>query len=344
MGALPDPAASLLGADAHRLVGAIFDPDLKERVIRVIQSCALALAAIDAIKLDDYELIDLDLPDLSVWNDASPRVRDALVGVGGALQTIVTEFPAPVAAPDREIDVDGAFDALEADFDAPPHVRTGDVIDRLLAQHQREPSVDATIGALSAMLRTELGKFAGKIRNPQVLSSRWQLLGELQEFQATTSQCLEAVVVAVLAPLRLLVDGVSGGSAELLPRYKTELEHSLALRDEIDRLSSDVSRLHGALVQDPSRADALHAALASRLEAFGQTASYRKLWARDKREIIEARVQLRAWQPGRDPVAVVIRRADGLARFLELLSAAIRRRPELEAYDRDHPLRIDALG
>jgi len=66
---------SLLGAPALIWLN---QQDDSERLSGALDGCAHALAVMDALEVESFELPDIDLPDLSAWNEAAPRVRDSL--------------------------------------------------------------------------------------------------------------------------------------------------------------------------------------------------------------------------------------------------------------------------
>ncbi|MCC7381078.1 MAG: hypothetical protein IT384_04575 [Deltaproteobacteria bacterium] len=330
---LPAEVLALLSPEAQALVDDFFDAELRAKIVGALHACAHALRALDQLDLDRYELLDLDLPDLSVWNDAAPSVRDALMAVHATLATLSQAFP-PTEAPRRpsiEPDLDAAFSEIGAeDFE---HSRTGAELDRLVSSDLMVESVETSLGVLVAMLRQDITKFGKQLRDPQVVASRWSILGELQEFRTKCTQCLEAIAAAILRPLSRAPVG------ELLPRYTTELQRSVLLLAELRALVGEVARINDTLeLADLTSAAELRRGLIERLDRFGESSSYRHLWARDKREIILARIALRSWDPAGAGLNAFRQQVDGLTRFLEVLVDAVSRRPEVQDYERAQAL------
>lgn len=329
MSSLPPRVKALLGPIGQRLVLAIPTRSLAQQVIGGLEACAEALEALDQLDISRFELLELDVPDLSVWNEAAPIVRDALVAVNQAMTSLEHLFP-PLPVPSSNVmsedDIDAAFseDAL---------ARSGANLDRLVgADRDFDATMDFAVTVLIGMLKQEMLGFGKKIRDPRVVSSRWGLLGELQEWKAKATQCLEAVAAATLRPLG------PHHLTELLPRYSTELKRSLQLREDLRALAIEIEFQNQAVrqVSTPAMAQMVIEALRGHLSDFAGKPSYAYLWARDKRELIVARVYLRDFALGTHGVRQLGQQVEGLARFLEALIAAVSRRPELEAYDDEH--------
>jgi hypothetical protein len=328
--------AKLLEPRGRSLVEEIFDPDLQDRVVKALEACASTLEVLDSFDLENFEMVEADLQDLSVWNDVAPKVRDALVSVNKLITTIEACFPPPpveAGVNEQSLDLDAAFDELGSDEPA-NHKRRGDSLD-MLVQEKSEDSVDLALAGICSMLRQDLTQLGTQLRSPGVVTSRWKLLGELQEFQARVTQAVEAIAAAILQPCRALDPSAPEKMEELFPRYATELERSLRLRNVMSQMAKNLQGAVEVLAKaETSMASNLHRALLTRLEQFGRTTEYRQMWARDKREIILARVRIRAWDPKKDTVSSLRQEVDGLTRFVEVLRDAIGRRPEVEAYDK----------
>ena len=331
MSTLPPKVKALLGPIGQRLVMAIPSRALALQVEAGLAACAEALEALDQLDISRFELLELDVPDLSVWNDAAPIVRDALVAVNQAMTALERLFP-PLPVPQSSV---MSEDDIDAAFSEEALARSGANLDRLVgADRDFDATMDFAVTVLIGMLKQEMLAFGKKIRDPRVVSSRWGLLGELQEWKAKATQCLEAVAAAILRPLG------PHHLAELFPRYSTELKRSLQLREDLRALAIEVEFQNQAVrqVSTPAMAQMVIEALRVQLADFAQKPSYAYLWARDKRELIVARVYLRDFALGTDSVRQLGQHVEGLARFLEALIAAVSRRPELEAYDGEHGL------
>jgi hypothetical protein len=184
------------------------------------------------------------------------------------------------------------------------------------------------VSSLIAMLRHEILTFGKSLTNPAIVADRWQLFGELQEFKAKCSQCLDAIPAAILAPFS------NANPEELLPRYLTELERSRRLRAALVDLSYDVSSANRELENaGETRAAELRRATSQRLQHFSELPPYQYLWPRDKRVIILFQASLKSRL--RPDLRQQRLEMEGFAKFLETLRA-INQRPELETSDAEH--------
>ena len=336
MSALPPRVEGFLGVTARELITGLSDARAQTRLVDALDACAGALGVIDAIDLDRFELFDEDLPDLSVWNEAAPQVGAALRGLHDATARLEGHFPPlPPRLSVSVSDDDLCFDVLESvDVPLEPPTRVGAEIDKWV---DAEETPEQVLPALIGMLREDISAFGRKLRSPNVVSSRVLLLGEIQEFRARAVQCLEAMAAALLKPLG------PHHLTMMLPRYSSELERSLALRDELSLLAYDVSaaneRLGGA---DIATATTVVRQLGDRLGTFVSHPAGRQLWARDKRELVSLRLFLRAWTPELG-LRVLSQQVEGFTRFLELVVEGVSRRPEVEGYDRENAALADLL-
>ncbi|MFO0722900.1 MAG: hypothetical protein U1E65_03885 [Myxococcota bacterium] len=335
MSTLPPAVCELLGPTGQQLVLSIQSRAVREQVIGALDACAHAMRALDALNLERFELRELDVPDLSVWSDAAPAVRDALVAVNQSMATFERLFP-PLPVPTHDT---LSEDDIDAAFSEEALARQGADLDRLVgADRDFDATMDFAVTVLIGMLRQDIQAFTKKLRDARLVSSRWGLLGELQEWKAKTTQCLEAVAAAILRPLG------PHHLTELLPRYSTELKRSLQLREDLRGLAAEVERQNQSLKRGGASAVAVVAELTRSLDAFAAKLSYASLWARDKRELIIARVFFRDYSPERASSVRLAQQVEGLSRFLETLVGAISRRPELESYDAESGALPDAFS
>lgn len=328
---LPARVAALLSPLGQRLVVELFDDGLRARVVAGLDECALALEAIDRLEVERFEVFERDAPDVSVWSELAPAVRDLLIGLRRLAERLGELFPRPVSLEPPDLDLD--FDLLSS---APPSrpsrlSRDGSTFDRLVAEGGTASlTTDLAVAALLAMLKDDLEMVTSVLRDPRVVASRVRLLAELEEWKARATQCVEALAAAILRPLgdHLL--------SELLPRYVTELDRSVRLRDGVRALEAAVRQARAEV--DAGRAvEAAVVEVGEHLTTFQATPAFGTLWARDRREVMVLATELARAAPlaATQPRAVVDR-LEALLRFLNVLADAISRRPELEAYDREN--------
>ena len=68
------------------------DEVLRDRVVTGLNACASALEVLDNLDLEQYEMVDVGLPDLSVWNAAAPEVRNVLLRVHETIEELADEY------------------------------------------------------------------------------------------------------------------------------------------------------------------------------------------------------------------------------------------------------------
>jgi hypothetical protein len=328
---LPPRVAALLSPLGQGLVVELFDDGLRARVVAALDECAAALQAVDRLEVERFEVFERDAPDVSVWSELAPAVADFLMALRRLAERLGEQFPRPLSLPVPDFDLD--FELLSS---APPGhpsrlSRDGSTLDRLVAESATAPmTTDFAVAGLLAMLKDDLDMVTSVLRDPRVVASRVRLLSELEEWKARATQCVEALAAAILRPLgdHLL--------SELLPRYVTELDRSVRLREGVRALEAAVRRIRAEV--DAGRAvEAAVAEVGAHLKDFQLTPAFGTLWARDRREVMVLGAELARAAPlaATQPRAVVDR-MEALLRFLNVLADAISRRPELEAYDREN--------
>ncbi|GHG90636.1 hypothetical protein GCM10012319_50710 [Comamonas sp. KCTC 72670] len=142
------PQASL-SARLEEILQSQPDPAFAGRLRQVYVATAHAIARLSDLDLVRYESPVVDSsPDLSLWEEMAPVIRDTVIDVNGLLNVIREQFPVQ-----------------------PPGV--GDTA----------PAVAVLQEAMSQIAQgiTQLGE---AMRNPSVVSDRWTLLAEIQRIRA----------------------------------------------------------------------------------------------------------------------------------------------------------------
>ncbi len=315
--------SDLIGKGATAAIHAIRDASLRERVVRAVVICDDALETVDALDLTPYEFVDEGVPDLSVWEALAPDVRNILVAVRKASEDLAVLFPpSETPVPDETIELEFALD----DDVLPEPIRdTRDLdLDALVEAPAEE--IGASIAVLASMLKRDIIQFGARLRNPRVTADRWFLLGELQEMRTKCSQCIEAIVASMMSTF------TDADLAEVLPRYASATKRAVALRTLVVDLSFDVNRLNTALAgSGVAQAAAIRTALAMRLNEFAETDGYRELRPQDKRLLIDFRQKLAAYQDLASERMQLVRDAEGLSKFLEVMRAINQREVLIES-------------
>ncbi|RJS16381.1 hypothetical protein DRW03_31065 [Corallococcus sp. H22C18031201] len=153
-----NPQASLTPRLDEILQG-LADRDVAERLRKVYLAAAHAIARLSDLDLVKYESPVVDSsPDLSLWEEMAPVIRDTVMDVNALLNVIREQFPT-----------------------ATPHSATSRDAAGLLQ--------DAM--AMLAQGVTQLGE---AMRNPSVVSDRWVLLAEIQRTRARFREQMSSLV------------------------------------------------------------------------------------------------------------------------------------------------------
>ncbi len=146
--AAESPQASL-SARLDEILRSHPEPAFAGRLRQVYVATAHAISRLSDLDLVRYETPVVDSsPDLSLWEEMAPVIRDTVMDVNGLLNVIREQLPAQ-----------------------PP------------GEAHAEPAVAVVQEAMSQIAQgiTQLGE---AMRNPSVVSDRWTLLAELQRFRA----------------------------------------------------------------------------------------------------------------------------------------------------------------
>lgn len=367
-----EEVARFLGPTATRLVQALGDPGQRRSVEQALGVLARALAAVDGLDLERLERLDEGLPGIALWEQAAPEVRAMLMAVHAAVAQLRAIFPALAAAirtADHEpLDYERLLAGLEdetatgedraGDPQRPCHsAASGPGLDELVSRAGRSsppggsdarcqpgetdgPDGPAAIGgaiaALAELLLQDVLAFGQRLRVPAVVYERWALLGELQEFRAACTRCLEALAAAILAPLS------PRPLAELLPRYLSEAQRAARLRALVADLMHDVAGYQRQLAGASGPADAALAAFVAleRLQESLAAPIARFLRAGDKQQLLAFVARLRRPEASAaQPLAATLAE---LYSFLGCMRG-VNQRQELIAADRAHLAQVQAV-
>lgn len=291
---IPSPA---LPPKLEAVLQGLPDAASADRLRRVYAAAAQAISRLSDMDLVKYETAHVDSsPDLSLWEEMAPVIRDTVMDVNALLNVILQLFP-------------------------PNSVNAGSRADREAAGVLRE--------AMSQMAQeiTQLGEM---MRNPAVVSDRWSLLAEIQRFRARFRDEIGNLVydsASALAEVK---------RSEVVPGYEAEVKASVNVRAIVADLARLVAaRFNKIREAEPEDVQWNAQQLQGELDAFGRTAAYRSLRAQDKRRIIEVRMEVSrlALQPNPGK-AELLEVMQGLDIFVRSLSA-VNQRLLLIQHDRE---------
>ncbi|MBN8471636.1 hypothetical protein JYJ95_34440 [Corallococcus exiguus] len=296
--AAENPPPASLTPRLEQILQSLPDRAFSARLRAVYLAAAQAISRLSDLDLVKYETPVVDAsPDLSLWEEMAPVIRDTVMDVNALLNVIREQFPGtPQPAASRK--------------------GPGDV-----------PAILQEGMASLAQSITQLGE---AMRNPSVVSDRWQLLAEIQRFRSDYREQMSQLVFESASTFGEV------SRAQVVPGYEAEVKAAVTVR----AITSDLSRIVTARlnkVRDAKPEEVLWNAqqLQTELDAFGRTAAYRNLRAQDKRHIVEARAEIGALalesapEPGR-----LLTVTEGLEALVRSLSA-VNQRQLLILHDRE---------
>ncbi len=266
----PEPS---LAPRLEEVLQSLPDPDFALRLREVYEAAARTIQRLGDMDLLRYESTSVEgAPDLSLWEEMAPVIRDTVVDVNALLSTARNNFPPPSE--------EGEFDPLLASL--------GDGVPPASAAMQRRQSEAASvIQALTQEMAAQITGLGERMRSPQVVADRWNLLADLQAFRSRFRELIGDLVYESANAFAHV------SRAEVVPFWREELEATVAVRAAL----ADLSRLMTARAREVESCEPedvqWHAQrLARDLDAFGRTPAYRGLRAQDKRVLIEFRHSL----------------------------------------------------
>jgi hypothetical protein len=282
------------------------------RLWRIYESGALAIAALGYLELSKYEDFSEEASaDLSMWEEVAPVISKTLMDVNRLLASVRELFPA------RD---EGRIGELIGEA-----IGEGGVEEALL-QHKEEEAT-RRVQVLADVLASEISELGGRVRSPQVVSDRWTLLADLQEFRGKFREAIGDMIyltASAFAPV---------SRTEVVPGFLDDVREAVAARRSV----TDLGRLmavYSARVRAAAPAERPGAvgALIRDLDAFGCSRAYGVLRSVDKRRFVEFRSLLR--RSTSDPDLDIAAGVEDFAAFTQSLSH-INRRACLQEHDRE---------
>lgn len=301
----------------HDLLGTIPDPAFAGRLKKVYLAAASAVERLGDMDLIKYETTTTEgAPDLSLWEEMAPVIRDTVVDVNALLTVLREQFP--------EEQKGGLADTImQAIEEAGP-------LPKGTQNFRRISEAEASLHAISQQLAQQITQLGERMRSPSVVSDRWNLLTDLQTFRARFRE-----MVGDLVYLSASAFG-DVHRRDIVPGFQEEVAAAVTVRAAI----ADLSRVIAARTRGVQEAEAedvqWHAQHIERdLDLFGKTGAYKALRAQDKRVVIEFRHEL--GKLSQNPVAKkaeLLERVGPFAQFVSSLQR-VNNREILIAHDRE---------
>jgi hypothetical protein len=233
------------------------DSAFSGRLRRVHEAAARAIDRLGDLDLVRYEDAPLDdTADLSLYEEVAPALLATVNDVNALLSEIRHQFPDTEMSDVRQ----------QADVEAVIHVTARDLTEGV-----------AQLGAL--------------MRDPAIVSDRWNLMSELQNFRFRFREQIGNMVYETASALGDV------RRADVEPGYQEALASILVLRS----MTVDLRRLMRARLQRLSEAEPEDVEwnanqLEKELDSFGRTPAWKALRAQDKKQVLEFRQNLKLMQ------------------------------------------------
>ncbi|ATB34240.1 hypothetical protein [Melittangium boletus] len=255
----------MLSPKLEELLQSLSDRAFAERLRAVYDSASQAILRLSDLDLLKYETASVeDSPDLSLWEEMAPVIRDTVMDVNVLLNVVREHFAA------RAVAAGGAEVPLVATVEAR---RAKDASELLQGWMQQ-----------LAQGVTQLGE---AMRNPSVVSDRWTLLAEIQRLRERFREQIGNLVFESASAFGPVT------RQQVVPGYEAEVQAAVMVRAIVADLSRIVAaRLARVREAEPEDVQWNAQQLQTELDAFGRTVAYRHLRAQDKRRIIELRVRV----------------------------------------------------
>jgi len=252
----------------HEVLEAITDKDLAAKLNRTLQAAMHAMERLGHLKLLDLEpkVSDEGSADLALWESVAPAVRETVVDVNQLLDVIFLEFPG--SSTSQVFTIESSDDFSEAE-------------------------VGRIFRAAGQRLQAELAKVGEALKDPELVASRWNLLGELQRlrggFRARIGDAVY-LAAAALAPVE---------RQEVVPGHAAEVKRAVTLRTT----ATDLVRSVESRLLDPSTDGARRVQMLSTdFDTFCAMPAWRYVRALPKRDLLSVRETLTELH-GRNPTA-----------------------------------------
>ncbi|HLL56006.1 MAG TPA: hypothetical protein VK447_20765 [Myxococcaceae bacterium] len=264
-----DSAPIELTPTLMQILDGLADRAFAAKLRKVYFAAAQAITKLSDIDLVKYETGTVDTaPDLSLWEEMAPVIRDTVMDVNGLLSAIREQFPSQGGLEHA------LSSALEDTGSHSPEAR-------------RIRSVTQAMQATMMVIAQEITELGELMRNPNVVSDRWNLLAELQRFRSRFREQIGDLVYETASTFQEI------RREDVVPGHAEAVSAALLVRATV----ADLRRVTGSRVKSIQDSDAEDVQwnaqqLEKELDMFGQTPAYGALRAQDKRAVIEFRQSL----------------------------------------------------
>ena len=241
------------------LVDAIVDRELATRLIDVMIASGRCIERLAAINLRDLEPQHAEegAPDLTLWEKMAPAVGDTVVAVNELCAVIDECFP--------------------------PGRSRGSMFGEEGSDQRAEFEAAAVFRAISPLLKKEVSEVGQLVRRPDLLSSPWALLSELQRLRGQLRDRVSDGVYLSAGALGPLT------REEVVPGFAQEVVRALSFRGT----ESALRKTTASRLEKPESGEKLARALEEDFAVLTSMPAWRHVKMETKREMLWLRAQLR---------------------------------------------------
>jgi hypothetical protein len=303
-----EPAAKL-----QSIAVSIADKDFGTRLGKVFAEAVKTIQGLGELGLGRYEdLAETGVPALELWEEVAPVIRSTVMDVNRLLSTVQQLFPEEAQG--------GIADLIDETLESPEEATAEGLLRR------RKQEARHHIRVVTNALVNEISNLGERIRSPSVVSDRWNLLTDIQEFRGRFRTAVgDLIYLTALAFAPVSREEVVSGFAE-------EIRESIASRRSVTDLARLMS-VHAARFAAASAGElpGLLEGLTRDLDAFGHSRAYALLRTQDKRRFVELRALFHG--PGTGDAAAMKATVSELSKLTQGLSH-INKRSCLIEHDR----------
>jgi hypothetical protein len=312
-------AGPQLSQRLEQVLETISDRAFAERLRKVYVAAAHAVMQLGDMDLVKYEHTGAErAPDLSLWEEMAPVIRDTVMDVNAMLSVLREQFPPPPRV--------GLADAIRQTLE-----ETGAFEANAPARTRRIEDAERALRAVGEQLAQQVTTLGERMRSPAVVSDRWNLLADIQRFRSRFRETFGDLVYLSVSAFTYV------HRADVVPGFREELQAAVVVRGAV----ADLIRLIAARMKSVEEGEPedvqWHAQHIERdLDAFGRTTAYKVLRAQDKRVLIEFRREIatiaRLENAAKPELSMALR---PFLAFVQSLQKVVNQRELLIAHDRE---------
>lgn len=313
-----------LPAAVAQVLRELADGQFRARLFKVLTAATKAIVRLRDLDLSRIEQLasSQEGSDLVMWEEVAPAVGASTADVSALLTTIHEQFPETAVAQDED-DMDLAFGPSDGPTPAP----TGATVPTTPAE--RQAAAEKAVQAIATSLKYEVQRFGNRVRNPSIVTDRWNLLIDLQEFRGKCRAAMGELVYSSVSAFSEI------GRASVVPEYAADLAEALSARHAWMTLTRAVGPMNARLqIAGIEQQRPLLVAVAREVDHFRSSRGYQRMRAGDKRFVLAFVQDLQTLLTTRKFGKPAQQLVEGFAKFLDSM-AVINRREILLNHDRE---------